>query len=165
MSHQILRAAAILAFILLVSSPCAAQQPGASLTDQIRDAQQLIRSEFRQFLHKELVLSPEEEQAFWPLYERYSAEMRVITDRYFAVVAEYVELYNRDAVDDAAANRLIDAYFKTRLEVLQFRASYVSRYREVMSGINVARFYQLENKVQAEVDAALAVGVPLAGSN
>lgn len=167
MSHQILRAVAVVALgaaLQFSTAPSAAQQASASVTDQIREGQRLIRAEFRQFLHKELKLSKEEEAAFWPLYERYSAEMRVITDRYFVVVAEYVELYNQGAIDDAAANRLIDAYFKARMEVLQFRQGYVPRFREVMSGISVARFYQLENKVQAEVDAALAVGIPLAGS-
>ena len=167
MSHQILRTAAsvvAVAVLLFSSAPGAAQQPSSDVTDQIREAQTMIRAEFRQFLLKEMKLSKEEEQAFWPLYERYSAEMRVITDRYFVVVAEYVGRYNQGEIDDAAANKLIDSYFKVRLEILQFRQSYVSKFREVMSGVSVARFYQLENKVQAEVDAALAVGIPLAGS-
>lgn len=163
MSHQIPRAVTIFIVLVLAAVPSAAQQPD-SVTDQIREAQRLIRAEFRQILHKELQLTADEEQAFWPLYERYSAEMRVVVDRYFAVVAEYMDLYNRGAVDDAAANRLVDTYFQVRGEILQLRRSYVSRFREVMSGVRVTRFYQLENKVQAEVDAALAIGIPLAGS-
>ena len=167
MSHQILRAATgitIAVAFLFCATPGTAQQTSADVTDQIREGQRLIRAEFRQFLLKEMKLSRDEEQAFWPLYERYSAEMRVINDRYFVVVAEYMDLYNRGQIDDAAANRLIDSYFNARLEVLKFRQSYVSKFRDVMSGVSVARFYQLENKVQAEVDAALAVGIPLAGS-
>jgi len=31
-----------------------------------------------------------------------------------------------------------------------------------MSSIKVMRFYQLENKISAEIDAALAVMIPLA---
>lgn len=39
--------------------------------------------------------------------------------------------------------------------------SYIERFKAVLSVQQVARFYQLENKLDAEVDAQLALIVPL----
>ena len=66
-----------------------------------------------------------------------------------------------DAVD-AHAERLINTYFDVQQAILRKRHDYVKKFGEVMSGIKVMRFFQLENKVQAEVNAALAVTIPLA---
>ena len=38
----------------------------------------------------------------------------------------------------------------------------MKKFGKVMSSLKVMRFFQLENKVQAEVNAALAVTIPLA---
>jgi hypothetical protein len=40
----------------------------------------------------------------------------------------------------------------------------VPRFREVLPVLKVARFYQLENKMDAEIDAQLALVIPLVES-
>ena len=57
---------------------------------------------------------------------------------------------------------MTDRYFDIKIRVLQARQSYLPRFREILSGMTVMRLYQLENKVQAEIDATLALLVPLA---
>lgn len=162
MSHQITRALTIALFLFAATMPAGAQVEEPSVADQIRQVRSLVRSQFREILREELMLTEAERQAFWPLYERYSAEMGVINDRYLGVVTEYVDYYSRGELSDDLANRLIDQYFDVRLDVMKLRQSYVPKFRGTMTGIKVARFYQLENKVQAEVDAALASTIPLA---
>ena len=56
----------------------------------------------------------------------------------------------------------MNTYFEVNQAVLRKRQEYVKKFSKVMSSIKVMRFFQLENKVQAEVNAALAVTIPLA---
>ena len=56
----------------------------------------------------------------------------------------------------------MSVYFDVELAKLDKRRSYVPRFGEAMSDVKVMRFFQLENKVQAEVNAALALAIPLA---
>ena len=56
----------------------------------------------------------------------------------------------------------MNTYFEVQQAILNKRQDYMKRFGKVMSGIKVMRFFQLENKVQAEVNAALAVTIPLA---
>jgi hypothetical protein len=159
MSHLIHRAVAVL---LLAAAVPAFAQDGADVGAKIRETQALVASEFRQILREEMMLTDEESKEFWPLYERYSAEKRVISEPYLAGLIEYVDRYYNGDFGDDHAERLMNTYFEVQQATLKKRQDYVKKFGKVMSSIKVMRFFQLENKVQAEVNAALAVIIPLA---
>ena len=159
MSHLIHRAIAVV--LLLAAVPAFAQE-GADVGAKIRETQALVAKEFRQILREEMMLSEAESKAFWPLYERYSAEKRVINEPYFAALIEYVDRYHNGDLNDEQAERLMNTYFDVQQAILRKREEYVGKFGNVMSNVKVMRFFQLENKVQAEVNAALAVTIPLA---
>ena len=159
MSHLMHRAVAVV--LLLAAMPVFAQD-GADIGAKIRETQALVAREFRQILREEMMLTDEESKEFWPLYERYSAEKRVINEPYFAALIEYVDLYYNGDLGDAQAERLMSTYFDVHKALLGKRQEYVKKFGRIMSSVKVMRFFQLENKVQAEVNAALAVTIPLA---
>ena len=159
MSHLIRRAIAVVLFIAAV--PAAAQDAG-DVGAKMRETQALIASEFRQILREEMLLTEEENREFWPLYERYSAERRAINEPYLAGLIEYVDRYYNGDLSDEHADRLMNTYFEVQQGILDKRQDYLKKFGKVMSSIKVMRFFQLENKVQAEVNAALAMTIPLA---
>jgi hypothetical protein len=159
MSHLTHRAIAV---VLLLASMPAFAQDSANIGDKIRETQALVAKEFRQILREEMMFTDAESKDFWPLYERYSAEKRVINEPYFAALIEYVDRYYNGDLTDAQAERLMNTYFDVQQAILAKRQEYVSKFGKIMSRIKVMRFFQLENKVQAEVNAALAVTIPLA---
>jgi len=161
MSHLIQRATTLL-LLLAVASLSAFAQEGESLGEKIRQTQALVQSEFRQVLREEMLFTDEESAAFWPLYERYSAEKRVITEKYLAGLIEYVDRYYAGDLTDEHASRLMNVYFDVQLGILDKRRGYVDRFGKFLTPIKVMRFYQLENKVQAEINAAMALAIPLA---
>ena len=161
MSQQISRVIALLLFCAAAVSPAVAQE-GASVGEKIRQTQTLINQEFRQILREEMLFTEEESAAFWPLYERYSAEKRQINERYLAALIEFVDRYHNGDLTDEHASRLTNVYFDVELAILDKRRSYVSRFGEFLTPVKVMRFFQLENKVEAEVNAALALVIPLA---
>ena len=83
-------------------------------------------------------------------------------ERLIAGLVEYVDRYYNGDLRDEHAERLMNTYFEVNQAVLRKRQEYVKKFSKVMSSIKVMRFFQLENKVQAEVNAALAVTIPLA---
>ena len=159
MSHLIPRAVAIV--LLLAIAPAFAQQ-GENVGAKIRETQALVAKEFRQILREEMMFTEAESKEFWPLYERYSAEKRAINEPYYAGLIEYVDRYYNGDFGDEHAERLMNTYFEVQQADLRKRQDYVKKFTNVMSSVKVMRFFQLENKVQAEVNAALAVTIPLA---
>ena len=159
MSHLIHRAVAVI--LLLAALPAFAQE-GADIGAKIRETQALVAKEFRQILREEMMLTEQESKEFWPLYERYSAEKRVINEPYFAGLIEYVDRYYNGDLGDEHAERLMNTYFEVNQAILRKRQDYVKKFSKIMSSLKVMRFFQLENKVQAEVNVALAMTIPLA---
>ena len=77
----------------------------------------------------------------------------------------FVTMHYAHELTDEDANELVDEYLEIQIAILQVRQRYLQQFRRVLPGIKVARFYQIENKIRADVDAVLALVVPLADSS
>jgi len=81
--------------------------------------------------------------------------------RYGQMIAEYLRRYDDADLSDEYANEMLDTYFGIQEELLQVQQEFLPEFRAVLPALKVARFYQLENKFNAEIDAQLALVVPL----
>ena len=151
----------LLPLLLALADPALPQRAEQS-NAQVEAARQMIREGARQFIDEELMLTDEQAAKFWPLYETYRRDVIAIEDEYVELIRDFVQKYDRYALTDDDADAMIDRYFDIKVRVLQKRHQYAPQFREILPGTMVMRMYQLENKVQAEVDATLALLIPLA---
>ena len=108
---------------------------------------------------EELRLSDDESDGFWPVYEEYRAEIDQIQDRNAQLIADYAA--NFDNLTETAATDLIDDYFAIQNAMLDTRQKYVAVFLEVLSPQKLARFYQIENKIDAVAQLPLVRDIPL----
>jgi hypothetical protein len=140
---------------LLVASPATAQNV------QVNQARAELQAGRDQIVREDLQLTEEELAAFWPVYEEYVAALAPLRDRKAELITKFVGAYRAGEFPDDFSNWLIKEHFDLKAEWLQVQKSFVPRFREVVSVQHVARFIQLENKMDAEVDAQLAITLPL----
>ena len=143
----------------LPAAPAVAQ---SELKERIASALELISAGAREVLEEDLIMTQAEAAQFWPLYDKYAAERRQIGERYVRLVGAYLDRYSAGTLTNEDADIILDAYFDIEMDTLQLRQRYVRRFRKFLPGIKVARFFQLENQIRAEVDRALALAIPLA---
>ena len=147
-------------FVLLaVSSVANSQSPDRDV--QLSTARELIQIGREEAIREEMRFTAEQEDAFWPLYEEYRAELSSVQDRYIVMVVDYVGDYYDYKLTDKDAERILKDYFSIQKDILKIRESYVRKFRKILSPANVMRLYQLENKIEAEVNVAIAPTVPL----
>jgi hypothetical protein len=60
-----------------------------------------------------------------------------------------------------SSKKLVDDYLSVEGDRMKIRQSYLPKFRKVLPDIKVARFYQLENKIQAVINYDLAAGIPM----
>ena len=106
-----------------------------------------------------LRLTDEEATKFWPLYDRYQKEISVIGDRMTALVEDYITNF-RDLSNEKAL-QLIGDYLAAEADRLQVRRSYLGEFAKILPGRTVARFYQMENKMDAVLRYDLAGAIPV----
>ena len=118
-----------------------------------------IRANRRALVAVNLGLSPEQADAFWPLYDRYQEEISAIGDRVASIVADYTTSF-RDLSNDKAL-QLMENYLAAEAERLQVRRTYLPAFAKILPGRTVARFYQIENKMDAVLRYDLAATIPV----
>jgi hypothetical protein len=133
----------------------------ASANDEIADGRAMIQSARDEIVRTELHMTDEEAAGFWPLYSQYRVKHNEVMDRYGELIAEYVRRYDDADLSDEYADEMIATYFEVKSDLLTVQQEFLPKFRAVLPALKVARFYQLENKITAEIDAQLAVAVPL----
>ena len=150
---------------LLVSSamllvlPVMAQDQGAQR--EVDEGRAMVRAGFRDVIRDELTLTEQETAAFWPVYDEYEQTVTVIMDRYASLIMRYVDRFETGELSNEYADELLSEYFAIRQELLDARRAYIPRFKEALPALKVAQLYQLENKLNAEVDIQLALALPL----
>ena len=100
-----------------------------------------------------------EGKAFWPVYREWRTSNTVIGDRKLALV---VKLEGAARLTDADAKSIVDSWLKLEEDSLKLKKEFVKKFRAVLPEKKVARFFQLENKLDAVVNYDLAGRVALA---
>jgi hypothetical protein len=118
-----------------------------------------IRANRKALVAVNLGLSEEEAAKFWPLYDKYQKELNAIGDRVAAIVDDYSKSY-RDLSDDKAV-KLMEDYLAAEADRVKVRTSYLPEFTKILPGRTVARFYQIENKMDAVLRYELAGAIPV----
>ena len=105
-------------------------------------------------------LESKEADAFWPLYREYRQAMAVVNDRFAKLLVDYLE--NHDNLTDDGATKMLKEYLSIDRARNSVKTRFVPRFSKVMPPRKVARFYQVDNKLDAFLNAELARTVPLA---
>jgi len=142
------------------------QQAAAQLNEKFSDMTgevEMVRSmmgvERRAVVTDNMMLTDQEAAAFWPLYDEFRGEIKKVNDKLVKVLSDYGA--QRDTLTDAQAKKLIADSFAYEQDLLKVRNKYVARFGKVMPMTKVARFYQIDNKLDVFIRLALALNVPL----
>jgi hypothetical protein len=132
--------------------------PQPNPNDFMELLRQDVRSEKKQIIAQSMGLSDDEAEKFWPVYDRYAAELSKIYDRKIALLSDYAENYSTMTGEQA------ENYVRNRAEVeqsiMQLRLQYMPAFRKVLSGRETALFYQLDWRLGLAIDVEL-IQVPL----
>ena len=106
-----------------------------------------------------MLLTNSENAQFWPLYDAYRNERNLVGDRKVRLITDYAA--KRDTMSEGEATRLTQEFFSIEKERIAVKEKYVAKMSKVLSARTVARFFQIEQKLDATVDLALAANIPL----
>ena len=150
---------ALISSAMLLAMPCNVHAQGAQ--QEIDDGRAMVRAGFRGLIQEEIPMTQQESAAFWPVYDEYERAVTAIMDRYSALIARYIDRFDKGDLSDEYADELLGEYFAIRQELLDVRRAFIPKFKAVLPSLKVARLYQLENKVNAEIDIQLALAIPL----
>jgi len=160
MSKLRLLLAAVLVLGLPAAALRAAQPRGGPAVEANREVLlDAIRANRKALVAANLKLTDDEATKFWPVYDAYQKEINGIGDRLVAVIQDYTASFS-DLSNDKAM-KLTGEYLDIEADRLKVRRSYVDTFAKALPGRKVARFYQIENKLDAVIRYELAATIPV----
>jgi hypothetical protein len=145
-----------------------AQQPAqlpagdtqAQVVEDIQLTRVAINAERQALVTRAMDLTPEEMQGFWPLYRQYRLEAIKVGDRIVALMTTYADNY--ETLTHGVADKLLTEFVSIEKERARLKAKYLPKFKKVLPPRKVARFYQIENKMDIAILAEMAENIPLA---
>jgi polyhydroxyalkanoate synthesis regulator phasin len=159
MKGKILSVVLMLAAALVVGASGVLAQ--VSETDQLQQLRAEIRADRQAVVAANLKLTDAEGQAFWPLYREYHSEIAKVGDRLQKLIQDYAVTYESATAEQAKA--MVDEMMSIQRADLKVKESYLPKFRKVIPELKVARFLQIENKIDTLIKLDLAAEIPLIG--
>ena len=161
---------AIIALAVFTSWPLSAQQPATAKQTKVSDPahpdtqwspdeeiqllKKDVRSQKKQIVAENMGLTDAEAEKFWPVYDRYAADVAKVYDTKIALLQEYLENYQTMSGDQA------ESYLRRRAAVeqdlMQVRLSHLPEFRKVLTGRETALFYQIDWRLDLMINLQLA---------
>jgi hypothetical protein len=106
-----------------------------------------------------MLLTKSEGEIFWPLYDQYRAEQHQLGDRRVKLITTFIS--TRDTMSEEDAGQLMHEALLIEKSKLAIKEDYIAKMTKVLPERTVARFFQIDNKLDSVVEVALASRVPL----
>lgn len=134
------------------------QDPVARSMDVLREHLDVDK---KSVVEANLVLTKEQAQTFWPIYDEYQIELATLHERLGRVMRDYAAAYDGGTITNAQASALLDEAIAIDEAEVALRKATARRLKTVIPGIEAARYLQIENRIHAVLKVDLAEEMPL----
>ena len=131
----------------------------SDLEPAIQMLRQEVGKDRRDLVKANMLLTNSEAARFWPIYDEYRAEMNKIGDKRVKLITDFAA--NRNSMSEDEGMRLLKERIDIEKEKNDLRGDYVKKFNKELSARTTARFFQIDQKLDAAVEAALAAKIPL----
>ena len=113
-----------------------------------------LRSEKKQIVAANMNLTDVEAEKFWPVYDRYAADLAKINDQKAALINEYWQTF--DTMNSEQAESYVRKRGAVEESIMQLRLKYIPIFGKVLSGRQTALFFQIDWRLGLMIDLQLA---------
>jgi hypothetical protein len=117
-------------------------QPGGDHDDDRKDKKEQIDAFKIAFFTERVNFTPQEAQAFWPVYNDFRAKQDAMMHTFRQKYEK--SLSNPDQLTDAQANELIDTFTKNMQTIQQLNQSFYTKVRTILSPQKVLKLFEAE---------------------
>jgi hypothetical protein len=148
-------------FMLILLAIALAAPLHAQTESEMAVARSDMQAERQATVAVNLPLTEVESAAFWPLYREYRNEVAKLGDKQLKLIGDYAKAWNDASLTDEQAMDLVKDSLGQKEDAIDLKQKYLSKFGKILSGKTAARFYQIENKMDAMVAMGIADQIPL----
>lgn len=100
-----------------------------------------------------------ESKAFWPVYDEFQQLKQKLNERTIKALTDYMDGY--ETLTNEKAEALLKEYLAIEKERADLKSAFLPKFTKILPARKVARYYQIENKLEAMVKYEFSKEVPL----
>jgi len=149
---------------LLLALPSTAQQaPAPGAQEELDELIEIVRKEVRsgksELIEQNMELDAAQAATFWPVYEQLEKERKRLADERLAIIKDYAE-HHQSLSDDKAAE-LLERALDNDAALIALDRKYMNQFLKVLPAKTVARFYQVDRRINLLLDLEVSGQIPL----
>jgi hypothetical protein len=125
----------------------------------IAELRQEAGQDRRDIVRANMLLTETESARFWPLYDEYRAGRQKIGDRRVRLITDF--LAQKNSMTEDAARALANEDFAILKDTAELKSKWYKKMTKELSERTVARFFHIDEKLDAAADIAIAANIPL----
>ena len=146
-------------FAMLAFCPLGrAQDQEPDIDSTIAMARANMRADRTALITTGMNFTDKEGAAFWPIYQQYEYERSKLDDRRAAVIKEYAQKYPN--LTDADAKAMAEQMLECDSRLAELKRKYYKKLNKVLPALTVAKFFQLEHRVDLMMDMQVESSLP-----
>lgn len=118
-----------------------------------------LRGDKKKLIALNLPLTEAEATQFWPVYDKYAAEMAKRNDEFYALIKDYVA--NQKTLTDDQAATMLKRWAELQVEAVQIRQKYIPVVEKIIPPRKAALFFQIDRRLYAMMDLQTSAQLPL----
>lgn len=131
----------------------------AENSEEVKLAQEIAQKQKKLIILENLELTTEEQKAFLPVYDEYQEARGKNNEALGRLIVDFAKNY--ESMTDDKALALLNEVLTVKQGRLDIKKSYLGKFKAVLPGKKVARYYQIESKLEALAEVELAEVIPL----
>ena len=151
--------ATILLSLAAIPNVSAAQTNDVSVDSYIESLRADVKADRVAIITAAMQFNDKDAKAFWPVYHKYDADISKINDQRVALIKTYANKF--DTMTDADAKSIIDQSLNFEAARTNTKRDYVKDFENAgLSPLTVAKFMQLERRMDLVIDVEIAAALP-----
>jgi hypothetical protein len=148
------------AFAQAQQAPKPQAAPSQATVDQaIEQLRKDARTDINTLITASMQFTSDEAAKFWPLYKTYEQTRKALTDERLSIIKEYAKSFS--GMTDPKAAELMQRALGLEEKTAAAKRTFLAELGKVFPGKTVARFYQVNTRLDMLIDAMFAGEVPL----
>lgn len=127
--------------------------------DYVEIMRSVLKTEKKAVVVEAMQLTDAESTTFWPLYKEYNDKMHIAQNKRIKAIKQYAD--NFENITDEQADEIWTLVLQYKQESLKLQKTYYKKFKKILPSAKAARYFQLENKIDALISAELALEIPL----
>ena len=95
------------------------------------------------------------------MYNAYRKKMRAIADRRSKIITEYADALYNQHLRDKQITKLLNRSLNVFQDQIKVKKAFVHKFSKVLTARQMARFYQVDQRIDLLIQAEIAKLVPL----